>query len=1398
MAIAFIASSAASNNINSASTAGPVTVGSGVNPTVGHMVMVSVSWVSSSVTSSTVTDTLGNSWTRQGSFFNSNDNTRMEMWTSKISTGGSATTYQAAFSASVGFPEIIAGEYSNATGTWVFVGYHAAGATSSPSSSGNVTFSGPGNAVFLSTNAQNNISQAGESGWAVRILNTINGFDDTYEDLIVTTTTTAAGTCTGNFTSITQQLLVMGDTAPALATGSDLRVNRRSPQFPPPFPTPGVSTLNQGILTPVTPSVTTAKVYPSGWLDSDFFGAMVSAPFVYPSGADTGEGEGASFTSLGVLPGGASSEEKEGASTIALSIQATGIASREHFGADASVPSILPAGIETGERQGSHIAAFAIFGAGLDIGEAWGAFNTTSVALVYGVINAQQRAPGFPLGAPIPGIPLLGTGTLVPASFSTIYPLGWIDADSLFGAPFSGLTIYPAGSETKEGFGNSTGALGVVPAGVDRSETVGSGTDALVVAHVGIDRLENFGAGQDSLGVHPAGVDRSEALGADSASIGVLPSGIDRLEDFGAGVDKPTLAPAGVDRSEVVGASTDALVVSHVGIDRLEDFGAGVDKPTLAPSGVDRSEVLGAGTNSLVFVDSGISSQETSGAGTNALVVSHVGIDRLEGFGAGVDKPILTPSGVAPGDVVGPATLGLISSLYPSGLFTEEKFGPGYAIPALAPSGTPDSSYSGAQTISVNVAPYGVVTFSDLGAVANVLTMAPAGIPFLGDTGATWIKVLVSPSGVPTFEASGAGVAQLVLTTQPSGIPTGEIVSAAGTIVPQVQPSGVSSAENLGTSWLSVGVDSTGFATLEVVGSGVTQPVVTVQPAGTPTGEVVSSGTIVPQLSPSGTASGEASGSDLVSVNILPSGVSVEEREGASSLLPLMYQSGVAPTEALGAGYYTLVTTPSGVPTFTDHGSDLVSLSVVPTGTSTLEAFGAQTATPVVSAHPSSIDTAEVVGAGTAVPLLQAAGISTLSDAGAEFLTLILSPSGTGSSEGFGVSVSVPVGLILAPIGTSTEEQVGSSSIKPMISASAIAPTEASGVPQVSLAVRTFVESLEAEGALVTWVYVYPSAISTAESTGTEGIAPGIYASSAPTEERLGPSLLVPVALVQPSSISSSEVVGGGTAMLFIQPTGTPASEVQGASVALLKMFPAGMDNPETIGLMTVLPVLRISPAGAEPHGGVGYGVAVPSVQPSSTVSEGWVGSEAITPFIAPSGAESQAGNFGSETLILWVGGTLFPSGAPSLEVIGSAVLSLTRPPPFVSNEVPLTITKQFRWGYPFTLGDLTLYIVDPNTRQPVSPAEISYTMYQIGPTGSMVQVGPPGKRPVKQNAGLYYATGIAGENGQPGNWVIRWRYRHSFRGSIVTVDYPFQVVDAVSGPISGDQTPRVIKYGWD
>jgi len=133
-------------------------------------------------------------------------------------------------------------------------------------------------------------------------------------------------------------------------------------------------------------------------------------------------------------------------------------------------------------------------------------------------------------------------------------------------------------------------------------------------------------------------------------------------------------------------------------------------------------------------------------------------------------------------------------------------------------------------------------------------------------------------------------------------------------------------------------------------------------------------------------------------------------------------------------------------------------------------------------------------------------------------------------------------------------------------------------------------------------------------------------------------------------------------------------------------------------------------------------------------------------------------------------------------------------PPPIC--EAPV-VSVGFRWGHIFTWGDLIYSVID-GSGKPYDPEAVGYTMYQMQPGCALEQIGPGNQRPAKHKLGCYYVTGTAGECGQPGLWMVRWCYQRTYNDPVVEEDCYFQVLDAISCPVTGDTLERYCKYGWD
>lgn len=173
-----------------------------------------------------------------------------------------------------------------------------------------------------------------------------------------------------------------------------------------------------------------------------------------------------------------------------------------------------------------------------------------------------------------------------------------------------------------------------------------------------------------------------------------------------------------------------------------------------------------------------------------------------------------------------------------------------------------------------------------------------------------------------------------------------------------------------------------------------------------------------------------------------------------------------------------------------------------------------------------------------------------------------------------------------------------------------------------------------------------------------------------------------------------------------------------------------------------------------------------------------------------------------SEIVNLWG----FASGSSQLaisepdRIYGAAVLTahmevLHTLPPVYQN--PAKVGTRLRWGQPLGPHDLVLQLLS-NRGTPMGPVCISYTMYQVT-SGycTPVQVGVGNRKPGTMKLGCYYATGVAGECGQPGLWVIRWKYQRTFGEQPIEKDCYFYVLDSVLCPVPGDTLIRNRKMGW-
>lgn len=127
-----------------------------------------------------------------------------------------------------------------------------------------------------------------------------------------------------------------------------------------------------------------------------------------------------------------------------------------------------------------------------------------------------------------------------------------------------------------------------------------------------------------------------------------------------------------------------------------------------------------------------------------------------------------------------------------------------------------------------------------------------------------------------------------------------------------------------------------------------------------------------------------------------------------------------------------------------------------------------------------------------------------------------------------------------------------------------------------------------------------------------------------------------------------------------------------------------------------------------------------------------------------------------------------------------------------------------FRYGQLFQRGDLPIFITD-TVGSPFDPFSIRYTLlYQPKDAQCLVKAGACGRTPVKADTGEYYATGYAGECGQPGQWYIRWCIQEYFDGPLTTQEFGFSVYDTAAFCAPNGGLPRQAsgcggrRHGWN
>lgn len=110
-----------------------------------------------------------------------------------------------------------------------------------------------------------------------------------------------------------------------------------------------------------------------------------------------------------------------------------------------------------------------------------------------------------------------------------------------------------------------------------------------------------------------------------------------------------------------------------------------------------------------------------------------------------------------------------------------------------------------------------------------------------------------------------------------------------------------------------------------------------------------------------------------------------------------------------------------------------------------------------------------------------------------------------------------------------------------------------------------------------------------------------------------------------------------------------------------------------------------------------------------------------------------------------------------------------------------MTVSHQsgaFPVGHVFQRGDLPFYVSDVSG-QPMSPYKVRYTMhYRRQGSGCYAPAGCIEHTPVCAGVGEYYVSGVAGQDGQPGDWQVHWVYQESYSSPEREAIFGFKVYD--------------------
>ncbi len=117
-----------------------------------------------------------------------------------------------------------------------------------------------------------------------------------------------------------------------------------------------------------------------------------------------------------------------------------------------------------------------------------------------------------------------------------------------------------------------------------------------------------------------------------------------------------------------------------------------------------------------------------------------------------------------------------------------------------------------------------------------------------------------------------------------------------------------------------------------------------------------------------------------------------------------------------------------------------------------------------------------------------------------------------------------------------------------------------------------------------------------------------------------------------------------------------------------------------------------------------------------------------------------------------------------------------------------LTTGGTYLFGHTFGKGDLQLFCYDSGNN-PKDPFAVTYCLaFKAKGQECYATVGPLTRTPVHGAVGEFYATGIAGELGQPGQWKIIWTVQEAYNTPLMTAEFSFVVFSPSDYSVGFDQ----------